>query len=103
MRLKTLKGTGDTPPLLYGQGVVMNGKHIYAIGGTIDAETGRSINMHVHRFDLGTKKWKQLYNSPRVPEARFYHAVIYYKGEIYVFGGQATRDPTIYFGFSVSI
>jgi len=93
--------SGDVPLPLYGQGVVMDGKYIYSIGGT----SGYEYEMDVHRLDLSTRKWELLHKSLgdiQEPEPRYRHEVVYYKDRIYIFGGGQSGVREIYYGFSVS-
>jgi hypothetical protein len=102
MSFEELEVSGDVPLPLYGQGVVMDGKYIYSIGGT----SGYEYEMDVHRFDLSTRKWELLHKSlgeGQEPEPRYRHEVVFYKGRIYIFGGGRGGARNIYYGFSVSI
>jgi len=102
MTFEELEVSGDVPLPLYGQGVVMDGKYIYSIGGT----SGYEYEMDVHRFDLSTRKWELLHKSlgeGQEPEPRYRHEVVFYKGRIYIFGGGRGGARNIYYGFSVSI
>lgn len=102
MKFEELQVTGAIPMPLYGQGVVMNGKYIFSIGGT----SGNEYEMDVHQLDLSTKNWELLYHARgegHEPEPRYRHEVVYYKGRIYIFGGGRGGDTNIYYGFSVSV
>jgi len=104
MKFKEIIGSGDVPLPLYGQGVVMDGKYIYSIGGT----TGSGYEMDVHRFDLRTNKWELLHKSlgeDEDAEPRYLHDVVFYKGSIYIFGGMGEDEENIVieYGFSVSV
>lgn len=102
MVFEELEVSGDVPLPLYGQGVVMDGKYIYSIGGT----SGYEYEMDVHRFDLSTKKWELLHKSlgeGQEPEPRYRHEVVCYKDRIYIFGGGRGGTRNIYYGFSVSV
>lgn len=46
--------TGDTPPLGYGQSLMVHKNFLYVIGGT----DGFSYNCDIHRLDLRTKVWE---------------------------------------------
>ncbi|CAH1723685.1 kelch domain-containing protein 10 homolog isoform X2 [Aphis gossypii] len=99
MVFEELEVSGDVPLPLYGQGVVMDGKYIYSIGGT----SGYEYEMDVHRFDLSTKKWELLHKSlgeGQEPEPRYRHEVVCYKDRIYIFGGGRGGTRNIYYGFS---
>lgn len=100
MKFEELNVSGDVPMPLYGQGVVMDGKYIYSIGGT----SGYEYEMDVHRLDLSTRKWELLHKSHggQEPEPRYRHEVVFYKGRIYIFGGGRGGATNVYYGFSVS-
>lgn len=102
MKFEELEVFGSIPLPLYGQGVVMEGKYIYSIGGT----SGYQYEMDVHRLDLSTRKWELLHKShgrSSEPEARYRHEVVFYKGGIYMFGGGRGGPTNVYYGFSVSV
>ncbi|XP_050425313.1 kelch domain-containing protein 10-like isoform X3 [Adelges cooleyi] len=99
MEFEELQVSGEVPMPLYGQGVVMDSKYIYSIGGT----SGYEYEMDVHRLDLSTKKWELLHKSRGLvhePEPRYRHEVVFYKGRIYIFGGGRGGSLNIYYGFS---
>lgn len=100
MKFEKLEVSGEIPMPLYGQGVVMDGKFIYSIGGT----SGHVYEMDVHRLDLTTRKWELLHRSQGdylEPEPRYRHEVVFYKNRIYIFGGGRGGHLNIYYGFSV--
>lgn len=102
MKFEELQVSGDVPMPLYGQGVVMDGKHIYSIGGT----SGHEYEMDVHRLDICTRQWELLHKSEgkgQEPEPRYRHEVVFYKGGIYIFGGGRGGNTNVYYGFSVSV
>lgn len=102
MKFEELEVSGDVPLPLYGQGVVMEGKNIYSIGGT----SGYLYEMDVHRLDLSTRQWELLYKTQGTctePEPRYRHEVVFYKGGLYVFGGGRGGHINVYYGFSVSM
>lgn len=101
MKFEKLEVSGQVPMPLYGQGVVMDGKYIYSIGGT----SGHKYEMDVHCLDLSTRKWELLHKSRdevHEPEPRYRHEVVFYKGRIYIFGGGRGGSLNVYYGFSVS-
>ena len=105
MRFEELEVSGDVPLPLYGQGIVMDGKYIYSIGG---GTSDHRCEMDVHRFDLITRKWEQSHKSLRAgeePEPRYPHDVVFYKGRIFIFGGMAgdIDEDIIQYGFLVTV
>lgn len=84
----------------YGQAIAFDQDNgcLYVVGGT----TGYLYTIDVHKFDLHTRKWTQLYKQapgafPTFPEPRYRHEVVLHQQKLYIFGG-GTADAC--FGFS---
>lgn len=75
--IEEVKTTGDPPSPGYGQSIVVHKNYLYVIGGT----DGFSYTSDVHRLDLKTRSWEQVYQSrPDIredPEPRYRHEVAY--------------------------
>lgn len=87
--------TGDIPPPLYGQAVVLNGQYLYTVGGT----TGYKYSADVHRINLESKVWEEVYvckGSMNEPGGRYRHELIFDGMRIYVLGGGTAVEA---FGF----
>lgn len=83
-----LETMGEKPPALYGQSITVDGKFLYAIGGT----SGFDYSSDVYRLDLKTRVWQLLHQSqPQViaddPAGRYRHELALYNDAIYLFGG----------------
>lgn len=91
--------TGAIPAPQYGQALVLHGHWLYSMGGT----TGFVYNADVHRFNLRTSKWEEVYiskgTSRHEPEGRYRHELAFEDNKIYVLGGGTAIDS---FGFEVS-
>lgn len=78
--------SGEVPPPRYGQAIVLNDKYLYTTGGT----TGYEYSLDIHRLDLQTKVWEQIFlsNPGRVePAGRYRHELAFVGDRIFVLGG----------------
>lgn len=78
------------PLPMYAQAMVADGEKncLYCIGGV--TEKGAKYHMDVHRFDLKTRLWTEVYTTKIDTEYKrhkMYHQLVSYKGKIYCFGG----------------
>lgn len=78
------------PAEMYGQAIVADSVNdcIYVVGGT----TGFTYSIDVHKFDLTTRRWTELYrktpyDESQFPVERYRHEMALYDDKIYVFGG----------------
>ncbi|KAJ8873289.1 hypothetical protein PR048_026923 [Dryococelus australis] len=55
--MRELATSGERPRAMYGQAVLLVWPHLYAVGGT----TGFEFSSDVHRLDLRTARWEQMY------------------------------------------
>ncbi|KAG8177333.1 hypothetical protein JTE90_018356 [Oedothorax gibbosus] len=82
-----IKTTGDPPTQQYGQGMLLDGKKMYVVGGT----NGFSYTMQVHCLDLTTKVWTHLDTEMKkfdwTPDPRYRHEIALHNNKIFVFGG----------------
>ncbi|XP_034231611.1 kelch domain-containing protein 10 [Thrips palmi] len=87
---------GQEPSSQYGQALVLHGQWLYTMGGT----TGFVYNSDVHRFNLRTSVWEEVYIckglSRHEPEGRYRHELAFDGQKIYVLGGGTATDS---FGF----
>lgn len=87
--------TGHIPPPLYGQAIVLNGQHLYTVGGT----TGYEYSADVHRLNLTSKVWEEVYickGSANEPGGRYRHELVFDGMRIFVLGGGTAVEA---FGF----
>lgn len=90
--------TGNIPPPLYGQAVVLNGQYLYTVGGT----TGYEYSADVHRLNLESKVWEEVYickGSVNEPGGRYRHELVFDGTRIFILGGGTAIEA---FGFKVS-
>lgn len=80
----------DLPTEMYGQAIVADAINdcLYVVGGT----TGFTYSVDVHKFDLTTRTWTELfrkthYDETEFPAERYRHEMALYDDKIYVFGG----------------
>jgi len=97
--MKSLEVSGRKPVPLYGQALVLDDNYMYTVGGT----TGLAYNSDVHRLNLRTCEWEEVYictgKEPSEPTGRYRHELAFHKGKIFILGG-GTAD--ISYGFEVS-
>ncbi|KAJ1520222.1 hypothetical protein ONE63_004432 [Megalurothrips usitatus] len=83
---------GTEPASQYGQALVLNGQWLYTMGGT----TGFVYNSDVHRFNLRTQVWEEVYIckglSSHEPEGRYRHELAFDGRKIYVLGGGTANE-----------
>lgn len=83
---------GNMPAPQYGQALVLDGHWMYTMGGT----TGFVYNSDVHRFNLRTSEWEEVYIckglSRHEPEGRYRHELAFDGQKIYVLGGGTASD-----------
>lgn len=76
----------NIPRAKYGHSMTQVGHCVYIVGGTC----GYIYDSDVHKLDLKTLTWEEIpAKSKYLPEARYRHEVIYYKGKLLMFGGGA--------------
>ena len=97
-KIQPVKAKGSYPPKQYGQALVLDGPYLYTVGGT----TGFDYTADVHRLDLRTGIWEEIYVcTGRVcgePLGRYRHELAFDGTRIYIFGG-GTADEV--YGFQV--
>ena len=83
------------PAEMYGQAIVADPTNdcIYVVGGT----TGFTYSIDVHKFDLTTRRWTELYrktpyDESQFPAERYRHELALFDDKIYVFGGGNTSN-----------
>ena len=73
----------------YGQAMTTDHSgHIYLVGGT----TGFQYTIDVHKLDLKTRLWQNLYHKNQMdyfqfPEERYRHEIVLFDNKLYVLGG----------------
>lgn len=92
-RMMKIKTSGDLPPPMYGQAIIYHNDYLYTIGGT----TGTSYTCDIHRLNLCTYEWTEVYSSRESrgrlvgrrdePTGRYRHEVAFDGDNIFVFGG----------------
>lgn len=88
---------GNHPQPQYGQALVYHKSYLYTIGGT----SGYEYTCDIHRFNLITHVWEQVYictgQSQTEPQGRYRHEVAFDGKLIYVLGGGTSSES---YGFS---
>ncbi|XP_060556787.1 kelch domain-containing protein 10-like [Ruditapes philippinarum] len=70
----------------YGHSLTQVDNCLYVIGGTC----GYVYDSNIHKLDLNLLTWEEIpVNSKYIPQPRYRHEVIYYKGKLLMFGGGA--------------
>jgi hypothetical protein len=96
MQLVDVKGS--SPPKQYGQALVLDGPYLYTVGGT----TGFDYTADVHRLDLRTGVWEEVYMCTGVPweepRGRYRHELAFDGIRIYLLGGGTAEEV---YGFQV--
>lgn len=96
MQLVDVKGS--CPPRHYGQALVLDGIYLYTVGGT----TGFNYTADVHRLDLKTGVWEEVYmctgKTWKEPQGRYRHELAFDGTRIYLLGGGTAE---IVYGFQV--
>ncbi|XP_067003702.2 kelch domain-containing protein 10 [Anabrus simplex] len=97
--MHTIETTGDHPQKQYGQALILHKKFLYTVGGT----TGYDYSSDIHRLNLETNKWEEIYTSSPVgshyePPGRYRHELAFDGKKIYVFGG---GTATTVYGFDI--
>lgn len=95
--VEPLSDPTKSPMEMYGQACICDEQkgEIYIVGGT----NGSQYSLDVHKFNLFTKKWTQLYKSIESdyePGCRYRHEIALFNNRIYLFGGSTSHD---YYGF----
>ncbi|KAE8744378.1 hypothetical protein FOCC_FOCC008982 [Frankliniella occidentalis] len=84
--------SGSEPTSQYGQALVLNGHWLYTMGGT----TGFVYNSDVHRFNLRTSEWEEVYIckglSRHEPQGRYRHELAFDGQKVYVLGGGTATE-----------
>jgi len=91
--LEPLSEASRSPQEMYGQACVCDQERgeLYVIGGT----DGSKYSLDVHKFNLYTRKWTQLYKStgynPGEPGLRYRHEIALYDNKLFIFGGSSNE------------
>lgn len=80
--------TGKLPKMLYGQAMFFRDNHIYVIGGT----TGHDFVLDIHRLNLTTNVWEELYVCKGEPCGRYRHDIAAVGSKIYLLAGGRAND-----------
>ncbi|PSN30842.1 Kelch domain-containing protein 10 [Blattella germanica] len=93
-KIQPVKAEGSFPPQQYGQALILDGSYLYTVGGT----TGFDYTADVHRLDLRTGIWEEIYIcTGKVygePKGRYRHELAFDGTKIYLLGG-GTADLEI--------
>lgn len=85
--MQQINAKGSKPPGLYGQAILCLNGYIYTIGGT----SGEDFTCDIHRLDLKTNTWEEVYietgSEEYAPEPRYRHEIACDGTFIYLFGG----------------
>ncbi|XP_065174147.1 kelch domain-containing protein 10 homolog [Atheta coriaria] len=86
-KMMEINTTGQLPIPQYGQALVYHNNYLYTIGGT----TGYAYSCDIHRLNLTTRVWEQVYicqgNKEHEPPGRYRHEVAFTGTDVYILGG----------------
>lgn len=82
----------NIPTPAYGQSIAIDRENLlfYVCGGT----TGFEYNIQVHCFDLKTKRWQRLADTPALIPGRYRHEMGFLNGKLFIIGG--SNANTVY-------
>lgn len=96
-----IKTDGQEPLPQYGQALVYHHGYLYTIGGT----TGFAYTCDIHRLDLKTGIWEDVYicqgNGEYEPPGRYRHEVAFDGTNIYILGGGTAEEAYEFFKIPV--
>lgn len=97
-KLQLVQVEGSTPREQYGQALILDGPYLYTVGGT----TGFDYYADIHRLDLRTCVWEEVYvctgRAEEEPQGRYRHELAFDGTRIYLLGGGTAE---VVYGFQV--
>lgn len=97
-KLQLVQVEGSVPREQYGQALILDGPYLYTVGGT----TGFDYYADVHRLDLRTCVWEEVYvctgRAKEEPQGRYRHELAFDGTRIYLLGGGTAE---VVYGFQV--
>ncbi|XP_012273253.1 kelch domain-containing protein 10 homolog [Orussus abietinus] len=95
--MRIVPATGNMPEPQYGQAIIYHDHYLYTVGGT----TGIVYTCDIHRFNLRTGIWENVYicmgKDQAEPKGRYRHELAFDGKRIYVLGGGTAMEA---FGFA---